>query len=400
IFDAVRYKDLLDDPYSDLCNYLKSHGSVCAIIYCLQRSTCDDLAAHLSQIGLSCAAYHAGLNFNQRSSVLDDWISGKTQIVVATVAFGYGIDRKDVRIVCHFNIPKSMEAFYQESGRAGRDQLPAESLLYYGVEDRKRMEFILKKGDGKNLKASNSDEGFAKSSLPDFHQMIEYCEQSGCRRKKIVEHFGEEITTASLCAKSCDACKFPDVVSKHLERLAGIAVRKESSRLREISASSHFGDDERASEFWDRDDTDTESEEEDISDPDGITKIAFPGRKSQQNGEGEILPVAPRFTFFLFFFVSRAVSDDRDVYNEQEKSVVSDSLREAGKRKLSSAIVSRNPRLGEEEEEQVETDVVKALACELENDCFRKYGRSGKSFYLSKLAGTVRWLSAANPDEL
>lgn len=120
LYGSVRYKDLLEDPYVDLTNLLKSCGNVCAIIYCLERTACDDLAAHLSKNGISCAgkwmfllipsnlsclnvysltcflvfvvlsAYHAGLNNKLRSSVLDDWITSKTQVVVATVAFGYG----------------------------------------------------------------------------------------------------------------------------------------------------------------------------------------------------------------------------------------------------------------------------------------------------------------------
>ncbi|PON54304.1 DNA helicase, ATP-dependent [Trema orientale] len=88
IYYEVRYKDLLDDAYTDLSNLLKSEGDVCAIVYCLERTTCDDLSAHLSQIGISSAAYHAGLNDKLRSSVLEDWISSKIQVVVATVAFG------------------------------------------------------------------------------------------------------------------------------------------------------------------------------------------------------------------------------------------------------------------------------------------------------------------------
>ncbi|KAF8401132.1 hypothetical protein HHK36_014436 [Tetracentron sinense] len=88
--NAVRYKDLLDDAYSDLSNLLKSSGDVGVIVYCLERTMCDDLSARLSKNGISCAAYHAGLNSKLRSSVLDDWISSRIQVVVATVAFGYG----------------------------------------------------------------------------------------------------------------------------------------------------------------------------------------------------------------------------------------------------------------------------------------------------------------------
>ncbi|KAG6661861.1 hypothetical protein CIPAW_03G204300 [Carya illinoinensis] len=193
IYYEVRYKDLLDDAYADLSNLLKVTGDVCAIVYCLERTTCDDLSAHLSKTGISSAAYHAGLNNKVRTSVLDDWISSKIQVVVATVAFGMGIDRKDVRIVCHFNIPKSMEAFYQESGRAGRDQLPSKSLLYYGMDDRKKMEFILSNSEKKKLQSLRSEEGLSKKSLTDFIQMVEFCEGSGCRRKKILESFGEQL---------------------------------------------------------------------------------------------------------------------------------------------------------------------------------------------------------------
>uniref|UniRef100_A0A6N2LZ14 DNA 3'-5' helicase n=1 Tax=Salix viminalis TaxID=40686 RepID=A0A6N2LZ14_SALVM len=91
IYYEVRYKDLLDDVYTDISSVLKSCGDVCAIVYCLERTTCDGLSAHLSKNGISSAAYHAGLNNKLRSSVLDDWISSKIQVVVATVAFGYDL---------------------------------------------------------------------------------------------------------------------------------------------------------------------------------------------------------------------------------------------------------------------------------------------------------------------
>ncbi|CAN6245874.1 unnamed protein product [Urochloa humidicola] len=100
IFYEVRYKDLLDDVYSDISNLLKSSGNVCSIVYCLERAACDDLSMHLSQQGVSCAAYHAGLNNKVRSSVLDDWLSSRTQVVVATVAFGYCFS---LFLLCHFS---------------------------------------------------------------------------------------------------------------------------------------------------------------------------------------------------------------------------------------------------------------------------------------------------------
>jgi bloom syndrome protein len=180
-----------------------------------------------------------------------------------------GIDRKDVRIVCHFNIPKSMEAFYQESGRAGRDQLPSRSLLYYGMDDRKRMEFILSNA-GNKLQSLSSQEGLPKKSLTDFTQMVEYCEGSGCRRKKILESFGEQVP-ASLCRKSCDACKHPNLVSKYLEELTTTCQQKSFSRIFMSSSSDVIGEDQ-LSEFWNRDDNASGSDE-DISDSDDGTEV-------------------------------------------------------------------------------------------------------------------------------
>ncbi|XP_073034969.1 ATP-dependent DNA helicase Q-like 3 isoform X5 [Primulina eburnea] len=392
IYYEVRFKDLLDDPYSDLCEYLKSFGNICAIVYCLERTTCDDLAAHLSKKGISCAAYHAGLNSKLRSSTLDDWICFKTQVIVATVAFGMGIDRKDVRVVCHFNIPKSMEAFYQESGRAGRDQLPSQSLLYYGVDDRRKMEFILGNAKSKKLHSSSSEMDSSKKSLADFCLMIDYCEDAGCRRRKILESFGEQVS-ASLCAKSCDACRHPNLVSKHLKELTtstSFKYRNGSSQVFLSSASNLCK--EQFSEFWNRED-DASQSEEDISDSDEAFEIAksvahsSKSLKRRLNDRIESLQQAEENYY-------RHENDSEKQVNKVVKNAISGTLRDSGKQKLLDAM-KQNQHIFNELRIDFCTSVEK-----LENECYHKYGKSGKSFYLSQMASVVRWLSSTSPNEL
>nr|KJB43245.1 hypothetical protein B456_007G190100 [Gossypium raimondii] len=387
IYYEVRYKDLMDDAYADLCDVLKSAGDVCAIVYCLERTTCDDLSTHLSKNGISCAAYHAGLNNKLRSSVLDDWICSKIQVVVATVAFGMGIDRKDVRIVCHFNIPKSMEAFYQESGRAGRDQLPSRSLLYYGVDDRKRMEFILSIAESKKLQSSDSQHGLSKKSTSDFNLMVEYCEGSGCRRKKILESFGEEVS-ASLCKKSCDACKHPNLVAKYLVELTtAIAVRQRNGFSKILSSSTDAFENENFSEFWNRND-EASGSEEDISDSEdgfevakGISRSKF-SKKTGINEKIELLQRAEENYY-------RNKAHDKQA-NKPDKNAISGALRESSKQRLLDALKQAHQRLGD-----LKVDF-EASSTILENECFKKYGKSGKSFYYSQVASKVRWLSTTS----
>ncbi|KAA3474520.1 ATP-dependent DNA helicase Q-like 3 [Gossypium australe] len=439
IYYEVRYKDLMDDAYADLCDVLKSAGDVCAIVYCLERTTCDDLSTHLSKNGISCA----GLNNKLRSSVLDDWICSKIQVVVATVAFGYseesilkvivpffftsnylhcnlpeivmnsffsfwfmlgadlicawlftwsfsfrmGIDLKDVRIVCHFNIPKSMEAFYQESGRAGRDQLPSRSLLYYGVDDRKRMEFILSIAESKKLQSSDSQHGLSKKSTSDFNLMVEYCEGSGCRRKKILESFGEEVS-ASLCKKSCDACKHPNLVAKYLEELTtAIAVRQRNGFSKILRSSTDSFESENFSEFWNRND-EASGSEEDISDSEdgfevakGISRSKF-SKKTGINEKIELLQCAEENYY-------RNKAHDKQA-NKPDKNAISGALRESSKQRLLDALKQAHQRLGD-----LKVDF-EASSTILENECFKKYGKSGKSFYYSQVASKVRWLSTTS----
>ncbi|KAK4713774.1 hypothetical protein R3W88_019681 [Solanum pinnatisectum] len=392
IYYEVRYKDLLDDPYADVCKLLKSCGNVCAIIYCLERIMCDDLAIQLTSSGISCAAYHAGLNNKMRSSVLDDWISSKTQVVVATVAFGMGIDRKDVRVVCHFNIPKSMEGFYQESGRAGRDQLPSRSVLYYGVDDRRKMEFILSNTKRKKDESSSLQDKSSKKSLDDFKQMVEYCEGSGCRRKMILENFGEMVPD-SLCEKSCDVCKHPNLVTSNLEQLKTATAFRErtgSSRIYMTSGSS-LNAGEQLSEFWNRDD-EASGSEEDISESDDALDAAKNAASSKTSAKLRLqdkMDLLQRAEENYY----QNKSHDKQV-NKLDKNAIPETLREAGKRRLLNAI-KQNQKMVNDSRIDIDKSVVF-----LENECYKKYGKSGKSFYLSQMASTARWLSTAGPMEL
>ncbi|KAG7540230.1 ATP-dependent DNA helicase RecQ zinc-binding domain [Arabidopsis thaliana x Arabidopsis arenosa] len=386
IFYEVRYKDLLDNAYTDLGNLLKSCGNICAIIYCLERTTCDDLSVHLSSIGISSSAYHAGLNSKLRSTVLDDWLSSKKQIIVATVAFGLLTvflqnDKKDVRMVCHFNIPKSMESFYQESGRAGRDQLPSRSVLYYGVDDRKKMEYLLRNSENKKSPSS-------KKPTSDFEQIVTYCEGSGCRRKKILESFGEEFPVQH-CKKTCDACKHPNQVAHCLEELMTTASRRHNSSRIFITSSNNKTNEGQYSEFWNRNEDGSNSDEE-ISDSDDATEAAksLAGPKlSKKLGLDEKLVLLEQ--------AEEKYYERNKQVKKSEKNAISEALRDSSKQRLLDALTRVLQLLASVEE----IDSQKGSEF-LESECYRKYSKAGKSFYYSQIASTVRWLGTASRDEL
>ncbi|GKV44150.1 hypothetical protein SLEP1_g51362 [Rubroshorea leprosula] len=302
-----------------------------------------------------------------------------------------GIDRQDVRIVCHFNIPKSMEAFYQESGRAGRDQLPSRSLLYYGIDDRKRMEFILGNAESKKLQSSSSQGELSKKSLSNFNEMVEYCEGSGCRRKKILESFGEQAST-SLCQKTCDACKHPNLVARYLEELTtSCTVRQRNSFSQVLTSSSTDVINEQYSEFWNRDD-EASGSEEDISDSDDGIELA----KSMSRSKFSKKPRLDEKINLLEraeekYYQNR--TQEKQV-NKPDKNAISQTLRESSRQRLLDALKQAQQRLGD-----LKIDF-EASSAYLENECFTKYGKSGKSFYYSQVASTVRWLSTTSSTEL
>lgn len=148
------------------------------IIYCISRKECEKLAETLAKnYHIKCDYYHAELSYNRRKEVQDRWMKNDIQIIIATIAFGMGINKKDVRYVIHYSMPKSLEGYVQECGRAGRDQQKAECILYYTYGDRKRNDFFIITNQGSSGQRKNEN-------VHALYAILDYCEEPYlCRRK-------------------------------------------------------------------------------------------------------------------------------------------------------------------------------------------------------------------------
>ncbi|XP_053816542.1 ATP-dependent DNA helicase Q5 isoform X4 [Vidua chalybeata] len=188
LFYDVQFKELLTDPYANLKDFclkaLEVKGATgvysgCGIVYCRMRDVCDQLAIELSYRGLKAKAYHAGLKAADRTSVQNEWMEEKIPVIVATISFGMGVDKGNVRFVAHWNIAKSMAGYYQESGRAGRDGKPSCCRLYYSRNDRDQVSFLIKK----ELSNIQDKKGTLKESdkavMTAFDAIVNFCEELG-----------------------------------------------------------------------------------------------------------------------------------------------------------------------------------------------------------------------------
>jgi ATP-dependent DNA helicase RecQ len=183
-----------NDRVSQIIKFVRSKPNEAGIVYCLSRKSTEQLAEKLQLNGIKAATYHAGLTFEKRNKSQEDFIFDKTQVVCATVAFGMGIDKSNVRWVIHYNMPKNIEGYYQEIGRSGRDGLQANALLFHSYAD---VIQLRKFAEG----ASNFDVQVAK-----LDRMKQFSEATTCRRKILLSYFGELLS--ENCG-NCDVCKNP-----------------------------------------------------------------------------------------------------------------------------------------------------------------------------------------------
>ncbi|PYH37379.1 RecQ family helicase MusN [Aspergillus neoniger CBS 115656] len=205
----VRIKKKGTEVLASIADTIKtSYANKSGIVYCLSRKTCEKVASGLrDDYRIKAEHYHAGMDSGERAKIQQAWQAGRTHVIVATIAFGMGIDKPDVRFVIHHSIPKSLEGYYQETGRAGRDGKRSGCYLYYCYKDSSTISSMIDKGEG-----SKQQKNRQRQML---HNVVQYCEnRSDCRRVQILAYFNEYFRRQD-CNASCDNCKSDSVFELH-----------------------------------------------------------------------------------------------------------------------------------------------------------------------------------------
>jgi ATP-dependent DNA helicase RecQ len=211
-------------PYEQLLEFIRSRPDDSGIVYCASRKSAESLARNLSEDGVSAKPYHAGLTNSERTKNQEQFLGDDIRVVTATIAFGMGINKPNVRFVVHYDLPKNLESYYQETGRAGRDGLPSECVLLFSASDvAKQIHFIEEKGENE-----------ARIAREQLRQMVHYAETRDCRRATLLQYFGEQYAKQSC--EGCDNCLTPR------ETFDGtIPAQKFLSCVHRIHARSGFG---------------------------------------------------------------------------------------------------------------------------------------------------------------
>lgn len=200
LYYEVKPKGKKNEAVKDVVSFIKTRKGKSGIIYCLSRKKVEELAEVLKANGIKALPYHAGLDAKMRAAHQDAFLMEECDVIVATIAFGMGIDKPDVRFVIHYDIPKSIEGYYQETGRSGRDGLEGECILFYNPSDIDKLEKFMK------------DKPVAEREIGELliFETQAFAETSSCRRKFLLHYFGEEFPEKD-CNKMCDNCRHPKV---------------------------------------------------------------------------------------------------------------------------------------------------------------------------------------------
>ncbi|XP_070703751.1 ATP-dependent DNA helicase Q5 [Pempheris klunzingeri] len=228
-YDVI-FRELLPNPYVHLHAFIKkelaldrsANGEGCGIVYCRTRESCETVAHQLTKLGVLSKPYHAGLRAGDRTEAQNEWMQGKVLVIVATISFGMGVDKANVRFVAHWNFSKSLASYYQESGRAGRDGLPSSCRTYYSPKDKEQLNFLIRQEVARRQAKRGSVKETDKAAITDFEAMVSFCVQEACRHATISKFFGDKTPN---CAGACDYCRNPKVVRAQLERGAALSTK-------------------------------------------------------------------------------------------------------------------------------------------------------------------------------